>query len=496
MKKVVKKLVQINLILFYLIGKVYSFGQIPYNEPRAIIDEDISKAISCTNNSNCYINKYYDKYNEDLSFWKPNSNSVIKIIKVNFIVIQKDDGTGNFSHNGVCPLETNKTDEEFLYELIDKVNNLYYNNLTNPSDTGGKSVCGTCNEIADTKIRFELQGIHYYQNSAVYGTESNIYKYYPDSEINIYLQGLNLNYSWANLASFYLSTNNYVFLNRLYQDYCLYGYYPALNAAAQLSHELGHNLGLCHTYYGGGCPITSGNMYNEGYYYDDLFGAYPSIFCPDRGGVWNSDPWSDPGDYITNNLMGFTVTARYLSSKQIATMHRNLSIKSTRKYVKTNVFDNNNAIEISENESWDFDIRCYSDIVVKSGITWVVECKILMPNDAKIIVEPGAKLILDGGYITNCSNTFWQGIEVHGNSALSQYPISGAYQQGIVQIINGGTIENAVCGIKTINSDASNPSLTTGGIIRADHAVFHNCKTTIEFLPYQNYQPANNNMPI
>jgi len=35
-----------------------------------------------------------------------------------------------------------------------------------------------------------------------------------------------------------------------------------------------------------------------------------------------------------------------------------------------------------------------------------------MPDQAKIIIEPGAKLILDGGTLTNGCGTMWQGIEV------------------------------------------------------------------------------------
>ncbi|HNW90236.1 MAG TPA: C1 family peptidase, partial [Bacteroidales bacterium] len=158
------------------------------------------------------------------------------------------------------------------------------------------------------------------------------------------------------------------------------------------------------------------------------------------------------------------------------------------------IFDNNEIV-INENIVWFSDQFVNSNIRIKSGKSLTIKSTVNLQKYSKIIVEPNAKLIIDGGELTNGCGEMWQGIEVHGNSALSQFPSSGAYQQGIVQIINGGTIENAVCGIKTINSDASNPSVTTGGIIRADKAVFHNCKTAIEFLPYQNYYSSTNHPP-
>ncbi|HQC60332.1 MAG TPA: hypothetical protein PK701_06335, partial [Bacteroidales bacterium] len=116
-------------------------------------------------------------------------------------------------------------------------------------------------------------------------------------------------------------------------------------------------------------------------------------------------------------------------------MHRALALKSVRRYVKNCPYSPI-PLEITENETWDFNIKLYTDIIIKQGVTLTITCKVLMPDQAKIIIEPGAKLILDGGTLTNACGTMWQGIEVWGNRDLSQYPQSN---QGVVELKNGAT---------------------------------------------------------
>ncbi|MDD4213542.1 MAG: PKD domain-containing protein [Bacteroidales bacterium] len=141
-------------------------------------------------------------------------------------------------------------------------------------------------------------------------------------------------------------------------------------------------------------------------------------------------------------------------------------------------------------------VRINEDVVVPAGRELTIRNMIFkFSAGKKLIVEPGAKLVLDNSTMTSVDDcglhNLWQGIEVQGNSTLSQYPqlVGGSWvlDQGKVEIINGSTIENAVCGIKTINADGT----ASGGIIRANDATFHNCKTAIEFMPYQNHHPTN-----
>ena len=145
-------------------------------------------------------------------------------------------------------------------------------------------------------------------------------------------------------------------------------------------------------------------------------------------------------------------------------------------------------LEITSDKTW-YDVRYInSDLIVKSGNTLTIREKIGFIKQAKIIIEPGAKLILDGGTLTNACGTMWQGIEVWGNRDLSQYPQSN---QGVVELKNGATIENARCAITTCQKDAVGNILWayTGGIIHAKDANFINNRKAIEFLSYHNILP-------
>ena len=126
----------------------------------------------------------------------------------------------------------------------------------------------------------------------------------------------------------------------------------------------------------------------------------------------------------------------YFSPMQIGKMHRALAIKSARKYVKEDTYT---AVphEIAQNETWNFDIRMYSDIVVKKGAVLTVNGKIFMADQSRIIVKRGASLIVDGGIITSAGKT-WQGIKIEGKE--NQRRLSK--NKGVVIYKNGAVIKN------------------------------------------------------
>lgn len=103
--------------------------------------------------------------------------------------------------------------------------------------------------------------------------------------------------------------------------------------------------------------------------------------------------------------------------------------------------------------------------------TLTIRSTVKFNEGCKIIVKPGAKLIVDGGTLTTSCTGFWQGIEVHGNRDLPQTPVSN---QGYVSIVNGGKIEKANPGIYSTN----------GGIVIAEDAVFENNQRAAIFANY------------
>jgi len=57
------------------------------------------------------------------------------------------------------------------------------------------------------------------------------------------------------------------------------------------------------------------------------------------------------------------------------------------------------------------------DIIIKGGKTLRLSCRVHMPKGGKIIVGPGAKLILNGCKIHNDCGEEWGGIEVQSSGS-------------------------------------------------------------------------------
>jgi len=123
----------------------------------------------------------------------------------------------------------------------------------------------------------------------------------------------------------------------------------------------------------------------------------------------------------------------------------------------------------------------YGNIIVPAGNTYTIYGTVKMAADCKIIVEPGAKLVVDRGTITNACPELWEGVEVWGNSNAVQDTIS----QGWVILKNQATLQNAITGITAGKDGSSITDLNfTGGVIQADDAQFKNNTTSIALLPY------------
>ncbi len=137
---------------------------------------------------------------------------------------------------------------------------------------------------------------------------------------------------------------------------------------------------------------------------------------------------------------------------------------------------------------WDENIVKNHDIYIQNGGVVELTALLGMAPGTNIFVEPGGQLHVNGGKITNACEIIWEGIDVWGNSNLSQYPVSN---QGYLRITNGGTISHADYGVqvaKIVNGEYVYGY--TGGIVKCDNANFTNNTTDIIFYPYSNFNPS------
>jgi len=163
-----------------------------------------------------------------------------------------------------------------------------------------------------------------------------------------------------------------------------------------MRHELAHNFGLCHTYYGGGCACSVTGMQSLGHWYSDIYGPIFPGTAP-HAFAWGDEAHAISGDRATNNFIGGNKDQHYISPMQMGELHKGLALKTIRKYVDRCTYTPSQPIIISQNELWDFDIRLYSDLIIQPGFTLDVACKISMPCNSKIHVMPGATLKMQNG---------------------------------------------------------------------------------------------------
>lgn len=406
----------------------------------------------------------------------------IKTINVNINIIQKDDGTGNFE-------ESENTRQRFV-QIFEWINNFYSSRA--PSDP-----ISWVTELPnyDSRIRFSIgepgeERIYYYKNSYWWDNydtyseckivEAYIQDNYPErmNAINVFIMGdPDYIHHWAatNMPNQVDFTQNLIIA-----DFCWPEQGDWANAIL-LAHEFGHNLTLFHTY------NVSCNQDNPDFIRDVFIVTQPDVSNCSHTCDYDADAYAVNGDGITNNLMGGNKDSYYISPMQAGKMHRALSFTSVRKYVTCEKSDL--PLVITDEQLWDFDMKLYQDLIIENGATLTLTCHLVMHPDAKIIVKPGGRLIIDGATVgTDLLETrLWQGIEVWGDRTTHQNIVNGNYRQGYIKMQNGATIENAKCAVALWHPGNSN---TTGGIIHATDAVFRNNAKAIEAMYYVNHNPV------
>lgn len=105
---------------------------------------------------------------------------------------------------------------------------------------------------------------------------------------------------------------------------------------------------------------------------------------------------------------------------------------------------------------------------------------------AKVIIEPGSKLILKNCHLTNyhCSDTAkkWAGIQVWGQKDSVQLEV----HQGKL-VLNNSTIEHAHEAVQLWKPDVYNK---TGGMVYAENSTFRNNRRAVTFMSYHHIHPV------
>jgi len=120
--------------------------------------------------------------------------------------------------------------------------------------------------------------------------------------------------------------------------------------------------------------------------------------------------------------------------------------------------------------TWETDVKrgMLNNIKIPNGATLILKGELSMPQEGKITIEKGGKLIIDGGKITQNCDGLWQGIEVQGNT---NHPNDENYQ-GVLILKNGAIIEHAKKAI--VLGKFEDGEFTAGGILSMYDATLKN----------------------
>lgn len=154
--------------------------------------------------------------------------------------------------------------------------------------------------------------------------------------------------------------------------------------ANMFAHEIGHCLGLAHTDY----PQ-----------FDDL--PKKDRFCS----ACKCDSIS-----VSNNLMGYNACQNYLSPKQMAHVHKEYSTNLVKMKTSEDSYYTKGRLIKFTNDTIDRNFVFGGDVVVKKKRTLVITGVLSLPEGGSIFIEKNARIIVDGGTITNLNGKEWEGI--------------------------------------------------------------------------------------
>ncbi|MCK6612411.1 MAG: hypothetical protein L6Q78_15385 [Bacteroidia bacterium] len=154
---------------------------------------------------------------------------------------------------------------------------------------------------------------------------------------------------------------------------------------------------------------------------------------------------------------------------------------------KTDLKVEDEIFEITQSQTWGASTfhNFNTNITVKSGVTLTINGNVTFSKDNWLQIEPGAKVIIDGGKIYNSCNENWEGIHVAGDPQKLQSPTSN---QGYL-FLKDAEIANADVAVSTTALNANGTidwSKTGGGIVVAVNTTFKNNKRHVELMEYKN----------
>jgi hypothetical protein len=168
-----------------------------------------------------------------------------------------------------------------------------------------------------------------------------------------------------------------------------------------LNHEIGHALTLQHAWGNDGCEDTPRHQ-NE---------------------CWNRSKNAPCDTAASNNIMDYNAYQNAWSPCQVGRIRRTLANEksSARKYLvpSWNQLDTNQNVIIQDSVHWSGARDLKGHLIIQSGATLKISCRLGMPKDGRIILAPGAQLILENAQVHHPGKHQWSGIEIEKRGKIT-----------------------------------------------------------------------------
>lgn len=353
----------------------------------------------------------------------------MKYIRVNLHFINSTDGRYTIPKNEVS---------EYAYEMIKVVNSNLENNMKMFLPRGNDTpllpipyryvITGDPNVPGDDGVYYHVDDTLCYAVKT--GRERNIsdkrlikkYAVRDDSVMNIFLQTHHLD---SIKSKTYRPDGSGISLGSSVKIFGRWFEKPSpWNVRGITNHEIGHSLGLSHTWGGhDGCDDT-----------------------PPHPNCWNVSDTPPCDSMYSNNMMDYNAHMAALTPCQIGKILANMTRLDA---MQRNILeprwchvDTSATVTITDSVRWNGSVDHEGHIIIRDGGLLEISCRVSMPKESFIRIYPGGRLVVRGsGRIHNSCGDTWTGIElVHEKKSI-----------GKVEVIEGGLIE-----------DTSIPLLKTG----------------------------------